>query len=203
MSVSMNLALGLASSLTLPCQLTGGTSCPTMICPNTAVNYTCNVGSYAGNTQCLLSNLHPLCGGHISNEWSSGLMFQLHTSISHHNSYWKCNHISGCLAEYALCIILGAEWSSLRPLLNMYLCSKCAPTITSLISTYSDQLTVTWTSVPTATSYNVSINDSVNTLVPIPSTGAPQYTFTGLTITQSTVSQWWPSTVLGAVVLQQ
>ena len=56
-----------------------------------------------------------------------------------------------------------------------------APTITSLISTYSDQLTVTWTSVPTATSYNVSINDSVNTLVPIPSTGAPQYTFTGLT----------------------
>ena len=53
--------------------------------------------------------------------------------------------------------------------------------ITSLISTCSDQLTVTWTSVPTATSYNVSINDSVNTLVPIPSTGAPQYTFTGLT----------------------
>ena len=33
-----------------PCQLTGGTSCPTMICPNTAVNYTCNVGSFAGNT---------------------------------------------------------------------------------------------------------------------------------------------------------
>ncbi|KAL5494336.1 hypothetical protein EMCRGX_G015649 [Ephydatia muelleri] len=56
-----------------------------------------------------------------------------------------------------------------------------APTITSQNSTYSDQLTVTWTSVPTATSYNVSINDSVNTLVPIPSTGAPQYTFTGLT----------------------
>ena len=40
-----------ASSLTLPCQLTGGTSCPTMICPNTAVNYTCNVSSFAGNTQ--------------------------------------------------------------------------------------------------------------------------------------------------------
>ena len=39
-----------ASSLTLPCQLTGGTSCPTMICPNTAVNYTCNVGSFTGNT---------------------------------------------------------------------------------------------------------------------------------------------------------
>ena len=56
-----------------------------------------------------------------------------------------------------------------------------APTITSLISTYSDQLTVTWTSVPTATSYNVSINASVNTLVPIPSIGAPQYSFTELT----------------------
>ena len=55
------------------------------------------------------------------------------------------------------------------------------PTITSLISTYSDQLTVNWTSVHTATSYSVSINDSDNTLVPIPSTGAPQYTFTGLT----------------------
>ena len=38
------------SSQTLPCQLTGGTNCPTKICPNTAVNYTCNVGSYAGNT---------------------------------------------------------------------------------------------------------------------------------------------------------
>ena len=56
-----------------------------------------------------------------------------------------------------------------------------APTITSLVSIYFDQLTVTWTSVPTATSYNVSINDSINTLVPIPSTGAPQYSFTGLT----------------------
>eukprot|EP00731_Ephydatia_muelleri_P009702 Em0005g288a len=33
----------------------------------------------------------------------------------------------------------------------------------------------------TGFAYNVSINDSVNTLVPIPSTGAPQYTFTGLT----------------------
>ncbi|KAL5494351.1 hypothetical protein EMCRGX_G015665 [Ephydatia muelleri] len=49
------------------------------------------------------------------------------------------------------------------------------------MSVHSDQLTVTWTSVPTATSYNVSINDSVNTLVPTPSTRAPQYTFTGLT----------------------
>ena len=39
-----------ASSLTLPCQLTGGTSCPTMICPNTTVNYTCNVSSFAGST---------------------------------------------------------------------------------------------------------------------------------------------------------
>ena len=39
-----------ASSQTLPCQLNGGTSCPTMICPNTAVSYTCSVGSYVGNT---------------------------------------------------------------------------------------------------------------------------------------------------------
>ena len=38
------------SSQALPCQLTGETSCPTKICPNTAVNYTCNVSSYAGNT---------------------------------------------------------------------------------------------------------------------------------------------------------
>ena len=39
-----------ASSQTLPCQITGGTSCPTMICPNTAVNYTCNVGSFVYST---------------------------------------------------------------------------------------------------------------------------------------------------------
>ena len=55
------------------------------------------------------------------------------------------------------------------------------PTITSLISTYPDQLTVTWTSVPTATSYYVSINDSINTMYSVLSIGAPQYTFTGLT----------------------
>eukprot|EP00731_Ephydatia_muelleri_P033113 Em0025g69a len=85
--------------------------------------------------------------------------------------------------------------------LNIQLASPpSAPTITSLISTYSDQLTVTWTSVPTATSYNVSINASVNTRVPILFTGAQQYNFTGLTVSQS---QWWPSTVLGAVVLQK
>ena len=39
-----------ASSQTLPCQLTGGASCPTMICPNTAVNYTCSVSSFSGST---------------------------------------------------------------------------------------------------------------------------------------------------------
>eukprot|EP00731_Ephydatia_muelleri_P033180 Em0025g136a len=66
--------------------------------------------------------------------------------------------------------------------LNIQLASvPSAPIITSLISTYSDQLTVTWTSVPTATSYNVNINDSVNTLVAIPSTGPLQYIFNGLT----------------------
>ena len=61
--------------------------------------------------------------------------------------------------------------------------SPSAPTIASLTNTYSNQctVTVTWASVPTATSYNVSINDSVNTLDPIPSVGATQYTFTGLT----------------------
>ena len=56
-----------------------------------------------------------------------------------------------------------------------------APTITSLISAYSDQLTVTWTSVPTATSYSVSINSSSSTPVPITSSGPLQNTFTGLT----------------------
>ena len=40
-----------ASSQTLQCQLTGGTSCPTMICPNTTVNYICSVDSYAGKTE--------------------------------------------------------------------------------------------------------------------------------------------------------
>ncbi|KAL5494306.1 hypothetical protein EMCRGX_G015608 [Ephydatia muelleri] len=44
---------------------------------------------------------------------------------------------------------------------HLFPAAPSAPTITSLISTYSDQITVTWTSVPTATSYN--------------------YTFTGLT----------------------
>ena len=41
-----------------------------------------------------------------------------------------------------------------------------APTITSLTNTYSNQrtVTVTWTSVPTATSYNVSIHGRFNTL---------------------------------------
>ena len=50
-------------------------------------------------------------------------------------------------------------------------------------STSVDQLTVTWTPPTTGgvpTSYNVSINDSSNTLVPIPANGALQNTFTGL-----------------------
>ena len=51
-----------ASSQTLPCQLTGGTSCPTMICPNTAVNYTCNVGSFVGNTVWNVSSVG-VCSG--------------------------------------------------------------------------------------------------------------------------------------------
>eukprot|EP00731_Ephydatia_muelleri_P033073 Em0025g29a len=57
-----------------------------------------------------------------------------------------------------------------------------APTITSLISTYSDQLTVTWTSVPTATSYSVSINASTPISLPANSnTYMYLYTLTGLT----------------------
>ena len=36
-------------SKTLTCQLTDGTNCPSMICPNTAVNYICNASSYAGS----------------------------------------------------------------------------------------------------------------------------------------------------------
>ena len=43
---------------------------------------------------------------------------------------------------------------------------------------------MTWTPPTTGgvpTSYNVSINDSSNTLVPIPANGALQNTFTGLT----------------------
>ena len=47
-----------------------------------------------------------------------------------------------------------------------------------------DQLTVTWTPPTTGgvpTSYNVTINDSSNTLVPIPTSGPLQHTFTNLT----------------------
>ena len=50
-------------------------------------------------------------------------------------------------------------------------------------STSVDQLTVNWTPPTTGgvpTSYNVSINDSSNTRVPIPAHGALQNTFTGL-----------------------
>ena len=52
------------------------------------------------------------------------------------------------------------------------------PNITSLTSIYSDQLTVTWTSVPMATSYSVSINGSTPISLPA---NANTYTFTGLT----------------------
>ena len=49
------------------------------------------------------------------------------------------------------------------------------PILTSLI-TDLDELTVTLTSVPTATIYSVSINDSDNTVI-----NMHMYTFTGLT----------------------
>ena len=73
-------------------------------------------------------------------------------------------------------------------LINQHLTSfpalPSAPTITSLISTNADQLTVTWTSVPTATSYNIRIKGPVfGTGYSVLSIGAPQYmySFTGLT----------------------
>ena len=52
-----------------------------------------------------------------------------------------------------------------------------APNAT-LTNITTEQLTVTWTSVPMATSYNVSINGS--TPIPLPA-NANTYTFTGLT----------------------
>ena len=184
-----------ASSLTLPCQLTGGTSCPTMICPNTAVNYTCNVGSFAGNTlwnvpsvgvcsgttltlaqgppgsglSCLTSSSSGTCGPFTvtntppltSNVYCltstlsvvvTSAMNSLVVACSNYSPIsfittpvgnatisvvgksWVYTGFEGgsdstvhvvvlhhSLAEYALCIILGAEWSSLRPLLNMCL----------------------------------------------------------------------------------
>ncbi|KAL5494350.1 hypothetical protein EMCRGX_G015664 [Ephydatia muelleri] len=63
-------------------------------------------------------------------------------------------------------------------------CPPSAPTITSLISTSSDRLTVAWTSVPTATSYNVRINDSVVAAISIDS---PSYTWICIGLTNNTV----------------
>ena len=185
----MYVIILLASSQTLPCQLTGGTSCPTMICPNTAVNYTCNVGSYAGNTvwnvpsvgecsgstltlaqgppaqglSCLNSSSSGTCGPFTvtntppltSNVYCltstlsvvvtsamNGLVVSCssyspisfittpvgNATISVVGKSWVYTGFEGgsdstlhvvvlhhSLAEYALCIILGAEWSSLRP----------------------------------------------------------------------------------------
>eukprot|EP00731_Ephydatia_muelleri_P033053 Em0025g9a len=201
----MDSVIANTSSLTLPCQLTGGISCPTMICPNTAVNYTCNVGSFAGNTlwnvpsvgvcsgstltlaqgppgpglSCLISYSSGTCGPFTvtntppltSNVYCLTSTLSVVVTSAMNGLVVSCSNFttsSGTTTPVGNASITGVAPPSV-------------PTITSLISTYSDQLTVTWTSVPTATSYSVSINDSVNTLVPIPSTGAPQYTFTGLT----------------------
>eukprot|EP00731_Ephydatia_muelleri_P009726 Em0005g312a len=195
-----------ASSLTLSCQLTGGTSCPTMICPNTAVNYTCNVGSYAGVTLWNVSSVGvcsgstltltqaPLAQGQscLSGQSSSGTCGPFtvtNTPPLTSNVYCLTSTLSVVVTSAMNGLVVSCSNYSLSSFITTpvgnatisVVAAPSAPTITSLISTYSDQLTVTWTSVPTATSYNVSINDSVNTLVPIPSTGAPQYTFTGLT----------------------
>eukprot|EP00731_Ephydatia_muelleri_P009808 Em0005g394a len=113
----------------------------------------CNPASYLNNVYCLTSTLSVVV---------TSAMNGLVVSCS---SYSTTSFITTPVGNAAISVVAAPS----------------VPTITSLISTYSDRLTVTWTSVPTATSYNVSINDSVNTLVPIPSTGAPQYTFTGLT----------------------
>eukprot|EP00731_Ephydatia_muelleri_P009705 Em0005g291a len=69
--------------------------------------------------------------------------------------------------------------------LNIQLASPpSAPTITSLISTSSDRLTVAWTSVRTATNYNVGINDSVIAAISIDS---PSYTWICIGLTNNTV----------------
>ena len=60
-----------------------------------------------------------------------------------------------------------------------------APTITSLESIYLDQLTATWVSVPTATSYNVNINGGTPISLPA---NVNTYTFTGLNNRYYTVS---------------
>ena len=58
------------------------------------------------------------------------------------------------------------------------LASPSVPNITSWTSLNSDQLTVNWSPVPTATSYNVSFNG--NTPVTLPA-NANSYPFTGQT----------------------
>eukprot|EP00731_Ephydatia_muelleri_P009852 Em0005g438a len=216
-----------ASSLTLPCQLTGGTSCPTMICPNTAVNYTCNVGSFAGNTvwnapsvgvcsgTTLTLTQAPLAQGQscLSGQSSSGTCGPFtvtNTPPLTSNVYCLTSTLSVVVTSamnglVVSCSSYSQASATTTPVGNATIsvvdCYKIvtnllqsvmictiaappsAPTITSLISTYSDQLTVTWTSVPTATSYNVSINASVNTIYNVSSTGAPSYmkNFNGLT----------------------
>eukprot|EP00731_Ephydatia_muelleri_P009757 Em0005g343a len=200
-----------ASSLTLPCQLTGGTSCPTMICPNTAVNYTCNVGSFAGNTLWNVPSVGVCSGTTLllaqgppgsglscltsSSSGSCGPFTMTNTPPLTSNVYCLTSTLSVVVTSAMNGLVVSCSSYSpisftTTPVGNAAIsvvAPPSAPTITSLISTYSDQLTVTWISVPTATSYNVSINDSVNTLVPIPSTGAPQYMWNITGLTNNTV----------------
>eukprot|EP00731_Ephydatia_muelleri_P009795 Em0005g381a len=169
----------------------------TLLCPGDIITYTCAFSSLIVITQWTGSGFQGSNPGAAANtiqlsQSSSGV------SVSCGNLSAVMTNISGTCYTSVLTIPTPQYFNGAtvkcrdgftgiligNDTLNIQLASSpSAPTITSLISTYSYQLTVTWTSVPTATSYNVSmtINGSVNTLVPIPSTRAQQYNFTGLT----------------------
>eukprot|EP00731_Ephydatia_muelleri_P033173 Em0025g129a len=173
----------------------------TLLCPGDNITYTCTLSSgSAAITQWTGSGFQCSNPGAAANtiqitQSSSGSLNTLPVSCG--NLSAVMTNISGACYTSVLTIPTPQYFNGTtvtcrdgfantligNDTLNIQLASlPSAPTIISLISTSSDhRLKVTWTSVPTATSYNVSINDSVNTLVPIPSTGAPQYTFTGLT----------------------
>eukprot|EP00731_Ephydatia_muelleri_P009802 Em0005g388a len=176
-----------------------------MICPNTAVNYTCNVGSFAGVTLWNVPSVGECSGSTLilaqgppgprlscltsSSSGTCGPFTVTNTPPLTSNVYCLTSTLSMVVTSAMNGLVVSCSTYSISSFITTpvgnatisVVAAPSAPAITSLISTYLNQLTVTWTSVPTATSYNVSINASVNTLVPIPSTGAPQYTFTGLT----------------------
>ena len=98
-----------------------------------------------------------------------------HFVLSHMKPH-TCIHLFG-MAHISVCPNPPLHSSSSSP------ASPGPPVGLTVSSTSVDQLTVTWTPPTTGgvpTSYNVSINDSSKTLVPIPANGALQNTFTGL-----------------------